>query len=275
VAADFTRIFSDIHYGDRASRVHSLAQLRPLLEGPAALILNGDTLETRPGSDARFAADMLAEVTDFFPRHVAGVTYITGNHDADLTSHHALDLAGGEIFVTHGDIIFDDIVPWSRDAPLIRERLAAEFAGLTPTQRADLPTRLAAFRRVAISIPQRHHSERNPLKYAFHFVNDALWPPNKVLQIFDAWQTMPGRAAALLRQHRPEAKFISIGHTHRPGVWRQPDGVVVINTGSFCRPFGGCVVDLAPGRLVVRRIVSRGGEFHAGPALAEFALAAA
>jgi len=36
VAADFTRIFSDIHYGDRASRVHSLAQLRPLLEGPAA-----------------------------------------------------------------------------------------------------------------------------------------------------------------------------------------------------------------------------------------------
>jgi len=217
---------------------------------------------------------MLAEVTEFFPRHVANVTYITGNHDADLTPHHALDLAAAK----------------SRDArryhfrrhrameprrPLIRERLAAEFAGLTPTQRADLPTRLAAFRRVAISIPQRHHSERNPFKYAFHFVNDALWPPGKVLQIFDAWQTMPGRAAALLRRHRPRAKFISIGHTHRPGVWRQPDGVVVINTGSFCRPFGGCVVDLAPGRLVVRGIVSRGGEFHAGPALAEFALAAA
>ena len=34
---------------------------------------------------------------------------------------------------------------------------------------------------------------------------------------------------------------ILIGHTHRPGVWQRLDGAVVINTGSFSRPFGGCV----------------------------------
>jgi len=44
-----TRIFSDLHFGDRASRARRLAQLRPLLDGVDALVLNGDTLDTRPG----------------------------------------------------------------------------------------------------------------------------------------------------------------------------------------------------------------------------------
>ncbi|MBC7369402.1 MAG: hypothetical protein H7343_21760, partial [Undibacterium sp.] len=37
-----TRILSDLHYGDRASRLLSLGQLRPLLDGPDHVVLNGD-----------------------------------------------------------------------------------------------------------------------------------------------------------------------------------------------------------------------------------------
>jgi predicted phosphodiesterase len=271
--APFTRIFSDIHYGDRSSQARSLAQLAPLLQGPAALVLNGDTLDTRPGPDPELTAERRAEVEAFFPRHVPEVTFLTGNHDANLTSHHALDLADGEIFLTHGDILYDDLVPWSQDAPLIRQRLAAEYSVLSPAQRDDLGTRLALYRRVVMTIPQRHQSERNPVKFALQFANDTIWPPSRLVRILRSWSAMPGLAATLARNHRPHAKFIIIGHTHRPGIWRQPDGLVVINTGSFSRPLGGCVVDVEPGRLVVRRIKAKRGEFRPGRVLAEFALA--
>jgi predicted phosphodiesterase len=271
--ANFTRIFSDVHYGDRSSRVHSLAQLRPLLDGPAALVLNGDTLDTRAGPSPARTAAMREEVQAFFPQHVANTTFLTGNHDADFTPHHALEFAHGEIYVTHGDILFPDIVPWSRDAATLRRRLKDEFAKLPLEAQADLASRFDVFRRVAFSVPQRHQSQRDPIKYAVAFARDTIWPPSRVFQILQAWRDLPDLAAALVRQHRPAAKFVLVGHTHRPGIWRRPGGITVINTGSFSRPLGGSVVDLAPGRLVVRRVEPRRGEFHAGAVLAEFSLA--
>lgn len=272
MAAELIRIFSDLHYGDRASRVHRLAQLRPLLAGITELVLNGDTLDTRPGPAPAHTAQCRAEVLAFFPKNTPRVTLLTGNHDADLTPHHALDFAGGRVFVTHGDILFDDIVPWGRDAPLIGARIAAELAALPPAERGQLAARLAAWRRVAASIPQRHQSESRGLKYTLQFAADTVWPPLRVIRILRAWRSEPAHAAELVRLHRPNAKFVIVGHTHRPGVRRTPAGVVVVNTGSFCRPLGGHAVDLTPGRIVVRRVDARGGEFHPGAVVAEFAL---
>lgn len=272
---DVVRIFSDVHYGDRASRVRQLAQLRPLLNGVSALVLNGDTLDTRPGPDNARTAELRAEVQDFFKREISAATFLTGNHDADISTQHALDLAGGRVFAVHGDVLFDDIVPWSRDVPLVQRLIAAELAPLTATERTSLAQRLAIWRRVAAQVPQRHQSERHTLKYALRFAADTIWPPLRVLRILRAWRDEPHYAAALLRQHRPDARFILTGHTHRPGFWRMPGGIVVINTGSFCPPLGGYAVDVAPTRLVVRRVLRRAGEFHPGPIVAEFALAAA
>jgi predicted phosphodiesterase len=65
---------------------------------------------------------------------------------------------------------------------------------------------------------------------------------------------------------------VVIGHTHRPSVATTAAGVHVINTGSFCRPLGGCCADVTPDRLTVRRVELRRGEFYAGEALAEFSL---
>lgn len=271
MAAELIRIFSDIHYGDRASRVHRLAQLRPLLEGVARLVLNGDTLDTRPGPRPEHTDARRAEVQELAAATAA--TLLTGNHDADLSPHHTLELAGGRVFVTHGDILFDEIVPWGRDAPVIRREIAAALRLLPPPERESLEVRLAIWRRVAAAIPQRHQSEPNRWKYALRFATDTVWPPLRIFRILDVWRTEPGRAVAFARRHRPRAEFILLGHTHRPGVWHTPGGVTVINTGSFCRPLGGCAVDLTPSRLVVRRIVARNGAFHPGPAMAEFALA--
>ncbi len=267
------RILSDLHFGDRASRVGSLAQLRPLLDGVAHLVLNGDTLDTRPGPAPAHTAACLAEVRAFFPAHVPRVTFLTGNHDADFTSDHALDLADGAVFVTHGDILHDDIVPWSQDAEFIRPQIAAGLAALPAAERTQLAPRLALWRRVAAAIPQRHQSESHGLRYAVHFARDTVWPPSRVLRVIRTWRGEPALAAAFAREHRPLAKFFLIGHTHRPGAWSAPSGVVVINTGSFCRPFGGWAVDLGDGRVSVRRLIERRGEFRPGPIVAAFSLA--
>src|SRR5882672_4216711 len=133
-----TRIFSDLHFGDRASRAVRLAQLRPLLAGVDRLVLNGDSLDTRPGPAPEFTAALRAEVAGFFTREVAAVSFVTGNHDADISALHSLDLADGRAFVVHGDILFEQIVPWGKDAPLIARLLAEERAKLSGDIEHDL-----------------------------------------------------------------------------------------------------------------------------------------
>jgi predicted phosphodiesterase len=266
------RILSDLHYGDRGSRIRSLPALVPLFEGADSLVVNGDTIDTRPGPVPAVTAALRAEALEFFARSTPPATLLTGNHDPDLTDRHTLDLAAGQIFVTHGDIIFEDLVPWGQDAPFVRQRLADELAALPAAARDQLEPRLAVYRRVAAAIPQRHQSERNGLKYALGYLADTVWPPDRVLRVLRAWRRAPGLTAALTRRHRPAARFAIIGHIHHPGFWRMPDGLVVLNTGSFCAPLGGCVIDVRPDRVVLRRIAPRGGEFRLGATVAEFAL---
>jgi predicted phosphodiesterase len=275
VSVPLTRVFSDLHFGDHASSVGQLSQLRPLLENVPHLVLNGDTLDTRAGPNPGHTAECQAAVTDFFPRHTPTVSFLSGNHDANFSNLHHLDLAGGKVFVTHGDIFFDDIVPWSHDARLIAHRISEELKSVPAAHHHDLDRRFEIFRRVAGAIPQRHQSERNRLKFALHYVADTVWPPTRILRIMHAWREGPRKAAELTRRHRPTANFVLCGHTHRPGIWPDHEGVTVINTGSFCPPLGGTLVDLFEHHLTVRRIELRRGEFHPGEVVAEFPLAQA
>lgn len=272
VSGPLIRIFSDVHYGDRASRVRRLAQLRPLLDGVAHVVFNGDTVDTRLGPRPDYTAQLVGELRAWMSHSGLPTTILTGNHDPDVSSDHTLELAAGRVFVTHGDILFDNIVPWGRDAATISKLLTAGLARLSASARDRLEDRMALWRSVCAQIPQRHQSEPHALKYALHFAADTVWPPLRVFRILHAWRRAPALAAALTRRHRPRANFVLLGHTHRPGVWRTRSGVIVINTGSFCPPVGGHTVDVTPTQLTVRRIEARGGEFFAGATVAEFAL---
>jgi predicted phosphodiesterase len=278
------RIFSDLHLGDRGCRVRTLGQLAPLFDGADALVLNGDSLDTRPGpvhlsatALAAANADTAAQragLLDFLAHHAPPTTILTGNHDPDISAQHTLDLADGQIFVTHGDIFFDDIVPWSRDVSIMRKLLALEFAALTPDERRRLDLRFAAFRRVCAGVPQRHHSALNPFLYTFSVLADVAWP-TRTFAVFRAWRQIPALASAFLSTHRPHARFLLMGHTHRPGIVQAPGGFTIINTGSFCAPSKACAVDLTAEKLILRRIVSDGGGVRFGATLATFALASA
>jgi predicted phosphodiesterase len=270
VASSTTRILSDLHFGDWAGAVHALPQLDPLLAGVSGLVLNGDTIETRPGPCPAATGRLRESLTDWLGQTPA--LLITGNHDPDISGMHLLEMADGRILLTHGDIVFEDIVPWSQDAPLARQLVARERAAGAALSLEQL---LAAHRRAALALPQRHQAAPRAWKYLSGFLTDTVWPPLRLPRVLRAWAEMPSRTAALARTHRPQARFIVVGHTHRPGVWRRPDGRVVINTGSFCRHLGGLLVDVAPDHLVVRKISSRRREFRPGDLVAEFALAAA
>ncbi len=266
------RIVSDVHYADRSSRVRSLGQLRPLLEGATAFVLNGDTLDTRPDRIPQRTADRRREVLGFFAESGTPVTFLTGNHDPDLSRHHALEFEAGQVLVTHGDVLFDTIVPWARDAPAIRRKVIAALAALPGDGSSGLDGRLAAFRSVAATIPQRHQSEPDLFLYALLLARDTVWPPHRALSVLRAWREAPGMAAELARKHRPKARFIVIGHTHVPGVWQTASGVTVLNTGSFSRPFRSMVVEITAGKIRIRRIEMRRGAFHPGAVVAEFPL---
>jgi len=270
-----TRIFSDLHYGERSSRVASLAQILPLLEGVDVAVLNGDTVDTRVGPYPDHTAALVAEVDGFLHRAASKIIRLTGNHDPEISTLHAQELADGRVLVTHGDILFDDIVPWGRDAPEIRRQMAAGRDALPPAERDSIAAQFTILRRVCAGLAQRHQAERNLWKYLVSFIRDTFWPPTRFLSVLRAWSDAPERAAALARRHWPAAHFIILGHLHRPGIWHARDGRVIINTGAFARPFGAYLVDLTATRLAVRRVISRDGAFHPGPVLAEFALAEA
>jgi len=272
VGPPLIRILSDVHFADRSSRVRRLEQLRPLAAGATALILNGDTLDTRPSQDPKRTALLRSQVAEFFGSLGIPVTYLTGNHDPDLSGDHQVELAGGQVLVTHGDVLFDNIVPWSSEAPIVRTKVIAALAALPEGASGRFEDRLVAFRQAAAAMPQRHQAEKDPLRYAVRLAGDTVWPPHRVLAIIKAWREAPGRAAALARRHRPKARFILIGHTHRPGVWRTASGVVVVNTGSFCRFFGAMAAEVTADTLRVRRVERRRDGFHPGRTVAEFSL---
>ena len=273
VTRDVIRIFSDLHYGDRASNLRSLADLKPLFEGAAQIVLNGDTLDTRASRTPLATEAATKEAIKFFETHAPPTTWLTGNHDPTISDLHAVEFADRRVFVTHGDILFENLVPWGRDASVLSARVAAELARLSPAEREQLDERFVAYRRAAESIPQRHQSERNPLKYALGFASDTIWPPLRILHVLKAWKEAPARAASLLKRHNLPAKVFVMGHTHRLGVTHAPGGLLVINTGSFCPPCAGGVVDISSTHVLLRSVERRANEFRLGTTIAEFALA--
>jgi predicted phosphodiesterase len=273
VSSEVVRIFSDLHYGDRASTLRVLAEINPLFEGCSQIILNGDTLDTRPSRHPATTSALRGEVADFFARLAPPATWLTGNHDPDISNQHAVELRDRRVYATHGDILFENLVPWGRDASILRKLIDQEFARLSPAQRGNLDEQFAATRRVAASIPQRHQSERNPIKYAVGFLADTIWPPLRILDVVKAWRETPARAAAFLRRHQLPARVFIMGHTHRLGATQTPDGLVVVNTGSFGPPCTAGVVDVAADHVRLRSVVRKRGAFHFGNTIAEFALA--
>lgn len=265
------RILSDLHYGDGSSWLRSLWSLRPLFEGADTVIINGDATDSQSDENA---SAVLAEVKAFFSAHVPNPVFITGNHDPDISDIHELSLANDSIWITHGDVLFEDIAPWGQLVKEHRHRLDRLGAHLSPAERATIETRLKLHRLACFN--SKHGfvlSHRDFVHRAVRLARTVL-PPQRIVAMMRAWRDTPRLAADLAEAQRPNAKFILLGHTHFPGVWRQAHGRVVINTGSFSTPYGPYVTEISGEHLRVRSVLRRGDHFYCGATRAQFALAA-
>ena len=263
------RILSDLHFGHPASTLESAEQLAPLFEGVKTVVFNGDSVELRYLRGRRVGmrnARLLREACA-----VAGVqpVFINGNHDPILSHVSHLDLADGAVLVTHGDLLFHDISPWSSEAPIMGAAHTRELAGLEADALLDFESRLKASKRAALAIElHRPRLRRDRLSYLRTLAREC-WPPWRPFQVFHSWWVTPRMAEALARTFRPQASFILIGHTHFAGTWRRGPRTI-INTGSFLPMSGMKAIDLCGHELTVRKIILEKGLFKPGPRLVKY-----
>jgi predicted phosphodiesterase len=264
------RILSDLHLYDARAQVRDLRQLEPLLAGVQTLVLNGDSCEMRHGA----TPDQVAAMRSFFRERVPEVVFVTGNHDPDISDTHELLLAGGRVWVTHGDICFDDLTPWSRQQPELWRLVQALLAADPAADYRDLAVRI----RIAREAVRTLVNEIDPGDRGFGAQLVRFWhtffPLRQPLAMLRSWRELPRRAATLAATQRPTAQVVVMGHVHFPGVWAHPPGPTVVNTGSFFSPLGGHLVDLSGEVVQVRRIERRSGRFHPGRRIAAIPLAA-
>lgn len=270
MAHGVTRIVSDLHYRDHGG-LQRLEALRPLLDGIDRLVLNGDALESRVPE----GPEVMAELRGFFATSGVPVRYLSGNHDPDISPEADAVLADGAVWVTHGDIFWDNAAPWSRFADTMRDLIADERSrrGLSPAT-APLDALFAAHRAAHLRGGAHHRPGDRRLRARLAHLAQTLLPPTQVLRMAVAWRSGPGLAVRFAQQYRPTARYVLFGHVHRPGVWH-PGGndLTVINTGSFGPPFGPQCVDLDAHHLRVRRLERRGGSWRVGEVGREFTLA--
>lgn len=263
------RILSDLHVFDFHGQIRDFRQLEPLLVGVKTLVLNGDCCEMRRG----VAMPDVAGLQRFFRERVAEVIFVTGNHDPDISDIHELLLSDGRVWVTHGDVCFDDLTPWSRQRPELRRVVNELLARDSTADYRELGARFRIAREATRIVGTAIDPAATGFRAQLHRFWDTFFPPGQVLAMLQAWRELPVSAAALALAQRPSAQVVVTGHVHFPGVWIQPPGPTVINTGSFFSPLGGHLVDLTDNdRVHVRRIRQQRGQFEPGHQIAEIFL---
>jgi UDP-2,3-diacylglucosamine pyrophosphatase LpxH len=255
-----TVIISDLHLGRAHGAATSAEALRPLWQGAARLVVNGDTAEVHHPGHRRRAAEEVLALYDLTERDGVELTLLSGNHDPFLSDFRHLHLAGGRIFVTHGDVMHPAIAPWSPASARIRAAHERAIAALEPEDRELLEARLTASQHAGFA--EWQDAEVLEREAAHSSLLGMLIRPWAIAQVLMYWRAFPRIAAGFVERHAPEARFAVHGHTHRAGIWTVNERVI-INTGHFGFP-GPAMAVLVDGdeRLSAVRIDHKRGEYR-------------
>ena len=267
------RILSDLHLAHPGSRISDPQQIAPLLDGVGAVVFNGDTIEERMKRFSALGSQHLETLRTMCKERDLDVHLIRGNHAPYTPPLGSLDLCGGQVFVTHGDVIYPDVSPWSRSVASARAALEQIEKDYPPDYRDDLEQSLEVSRRVTMEMQVCRPSKRAGLAGKLKTVLSQAWPPTRPLTILKVW-TGAARAAETLSRYRPEAKVFLVGHTHRTFIHRRA-GRVFVNTGAFLPMSSAWAVDILDAQVQVREIRERAGEFVLGKVIGEVELAGA
>jgi predicted phosphodiesterase len=268
--SDPTIILSDLHLGHRASQIRDPEELVPVLKEARSVIFNGDTVEMRTPVDRPVGRHMAAVVARLCHSIGCRATFINGNHDPAVSKVDHLDLMDGKVLVTHGDILFLGVAPWSRQALAYRRIHRRALANLGPDALMSFEKRLLAAKRTSIKLQLleravTEHAKAPKLGVLVH----VFWPPHRPFMILRAWLQTPTLAARLCDLFRPNARYVIVGHTHYPGFWKRGP-VTVINTGSYVLHFGALAVLLDGESIEIRKVIKQKEGFALGKRIARF-----
>lgn len=252
-----TLILSDLHLGRPRLAAISAEALRPLWQGCTRLIVNGDVAEVHHPTHWAIAARQVLQLHDLCEADGVELTMLSGNHDPYLTDVRHLELAGGSVFITHGDVLHPAIAPWSPRAGIMRDAHARAIEAIPEAERDHLDTRLkvSQFASHVEWSDMAHEASKSS-------VPQMLLRPWCVPQVLWYWWRFPRLAADFLRDHAPNARIGVFGHTHRAGIW-SIDKRIIVNTGSFGFPGVPRAVEIEGDRLVrVRGIECAGNAYQ-------------
>ena len=265
-----TLVISDTHLGRPGRGAGSAVALRPLWEGFDRLIINGDLAEIGDAGCRGQAAREVVALQEMCESDGVEVVLLSGNHDPLITDRKTLSLAGGEVFLTHGDLIHRDISPWGGHGRRLGELRAEARDHVHEDTLEYVRSQYAAANHAAHIqwdefVTRRHvvNGEQSPRQKVWSPMRRRLHRlvnlPKKAAKVLWYWQTLPASAAAFARFNAPDCRFFIFGHIHRAGVWYFDDRVI-INTGAYDLPGRPRAVVIDGGRLSVHAITGgRGG----------------
>jgi predicted phosphodiesterase len=265
------RIISDIHLGHTASLAREITQLEPLFDGVKTVIFNGDTVEMRSERDRDRAEHIMRDLREFCDAQDATTHFINGNHDPIISTTNHLELGGGDLLVTHGDVLFHEIAPWGAEAEQSKGLHDRFLSELDASELNDLEKILSTNKRVSQNIEFDDFNIPDGAWGQLTTFMRQTWPPKRLVRMVASWGQTPRHAINLVKLYRPTAKCVIVGHTHFPGVWHR-HGYSVINTGSFLPMLGRLAVDYENGQINVRKVVFRNRKFQLGRQVARFAV---
>jgi UDP-2,3-diacylglucosamine pyrophosphatase LpxH len=262
-------VLSDLHLGHPASYLIEPEMVLPLFGDARTVVFNGDSAELVNLRRRPAGQRMLARLTELCHDRGVQPVFLTGNHDPHASTAHHLDLFDGKVFLTHGDILHPAIAPWSRDAgPLIRERRRLLLGQPEPE---DLHELCLLAKRCSLVATLHEETNRKGLAARMDMVGRFLVQPWRIAITLNYWANVARYCSRLRTRHRPQARLMLIGHTHRAGVWPNRD-FTLVNTGSFQPLSQALVARLDERRVIVRQAVLRANAYQMGRELYDMPL---
>lgn len=256
--SDRILIISDTHLGCPDGAVTSPEALQPLWREATRLVINGDVAEIYHPQAREEAARQTLRLNHLCEQDGVALTLLSGNHDVCLTDVRHLQLAGGQVLVTHGDALHPGISPWGTIAKETTREFANAISRIERKNRDKLVVRLNAVHHAGNII--RWQLDQ---RYQTTAILELLTKPWLVLRVWSFWRNFPTLANEFARRHAPKTRFLVLGHSHRQGIWHR-NGRVILNTGSFAFPGRPRAVTLEDHRLYVWPIRQRNGAYQLG-----------
>ena len=229
--------------------------LVPLLEGVDHLILAGDIWQERTtGERGENAGVLFAQLKKMIHDRNLPVEILRGNHDP-ATPQGVAWCADRAVLVTHGDAVYDEATPWSREFGPYREAIREIVERYKPQSHLAQACSDRACE-IANTIQPRKLPK---LPVPFNFFATAIWPPSRGFEMIRVWRTMGKEGLRFLKHSGEGAKVLVCGHFHRAGIWEDGEHVV-INSGSYMKGSKPWMVDVENGE-VTARVVELDDEF--------------